>query len=414
LASAPVKLCFVTTEVAVTADKAAVRRYGLAQRGRGAGVVPFNIAWRILTHQKGRTALAIGGVFVAVLLIFVELGFFIAVPQGGMLIYDHMRFDLLVVSKKYVFQTESWQFPRARLDEARKNPDVAQASAIYVGGAKWQDVNGGLRLDIAAIGFDPQGRPFDAPGIDDQIVALDKPDTVLVDSQTRSIFGPLNTGRIVQLNGRRTTIGGTYELGTGFLGLGVVLASEENFFRLFPGRPVDTVNLGLVRLKPGADPDRAAQALRASLPDDMQIFTRPELTAHEVNFWTTRTGTGLIFGSGLIVAVIVGIMVLYQTLATQITRQLPQFATMKAIGYTNLFLNGIVVSEAVSVMVIAFVPAFAAALGLYAVIREQTLLPVIMGPVEAAGVFAIVMIMSLIAAFLSVGRLRRADPAEVF
>ncbi len=376
--------------------------------------MPFNIAWRILAHQKGRTALAIGGIFIAILLIFVELGFFIAVPKGGMLIYDHMRFDLLVVSKKDIFQTESWQFPRARLNEARKNPDVAAASAVYLGGAKWQDPGGGLRLDIAAIGFDPQSHPFTVSDIDSQITALEKPDTVLVDSQTRPIFGPLDPGRVIELNGRRVTIGGEYVLGTGFLGLGIVLASEQNFFRLFPGRPADTVNLGLVTLKPGADPDRAAQALRASLADDMQVLTRPELTAQEVRFWTTRTGTGLIFGSGLIVAVIVGIMVLYQTLATQITRQLPQFATLKAIGYTNLFLNGIVLAEAISVMLIAFVPAFAAALALYAVIRSQTLLPVIMSPTELAGVFAITIAMSVVSALLSVGRLRRADPAEVF
>jgi putative ABC transport system permease protein len=376
--------------------------------------VPLSLAWRILAHQKGRTALAIGGIFIAVLLIFVELGFFIAVPQGGMLIYDHMRFDLLVVSKKYVFQTESWQFPRARLEEARKNHDVAQASAVYLGGAKWQDPTGGIRLDISAIGFDPRSRAFDVPDIDRQIATLEKSDTVLVDSQTRSIFGPLTQGRVVELNGRPTTIGGTYELGTGFLGLGIVLASAENFFRMSPGRPADTVNLGLLTLKPGADPDRVAQQLRAALPDDMQVFTRPELTAHEVRFWTTRTGTGLIFGSGLIVAVIVGIMVLYQTLATQITKQMPQFATMKAIGYTNLFLNGIVLSEAVSIMLIAFIPAFLAALGLYAVIRSQTLLPVIMSPTELGGVFAIVMAISVISAMLSVGRLRRADPAEVF
>jgi putative ABC transport system permease protein len=365
-------------------------------------------------HQKGRTVLAIGGIFIAILLIFVELGFFIAVPQGGMLIYDHMRFDLLVVSKKYIFQTESWQFPRARREEARKNAEVAEASALYLGSAKWQDPAGGVRLDISAIGFDPRSHPFTVADIDRQIAVLEKPDSVLVDSQTRPIFGPLDPGRIVDLNGRRVTIGGEYVLGTGFLGLGIVLASEENFFRLFPGRPADTVNLGLVTLKPGADPDRVAQQLRASLPDDMQIFTRPELTAQEIRFWTTRTGTGLIFGSGLIVAVIVGVMVLYQTLATQITRQLPQFATMKAIGYTNLFLNGIVLAEAVSVMLIAFVPAFVAALGLYAVIRSRTLLPVIMSPTELAGVFAITMAMSVISALLSVGRLRRADPADVF
>lgn len=376
--------------------------------------MPLQIAWRILTHQKGRTALAIGGIFIAILLIFVELGFFIAVPQGGMLIYDRMRFDLLAVSQKYVFQSESWQFPRARLDWVRANPDVTQASAVYLGGAKWQDPGGGVRIDVSVIGADPQSRPLAVPDIDRRIATLEKPDTVLVDSQTRPIFGPLNAGRIVEINGRRITIGGEYVLGTGFLGLGIVVASEQNFFRLFPGRPADTVNLGLVTLKPGADADRVAQALRASLPDDMQVFTRPELTAHEVRFWTTRTGTGLIFGSGLIVAVIVGIMVLYQTLATQITRQLPQFATLKAIGYTNLFLNGIVLAEAVAVMAIAFVPAFAAALGIYAVIRSQTLLPVIMSATEIGAVFAITMAMSVASAFLSLGRLRRADPAEVF
>jgi putative ABC transport system permease protein len=210
------------------------------------------------------------------------------------------------------------------------------------------------------------------------------------------------------------TIGGQYALGTGFLGLGVVLASEANFFRIFPQRPRDSVNLGLVTLKPGADPDKVALALRAALPADTQIFTRAGLTDHEVAFWTTRTATGLIFGSGLVVAFVVGIMVLYQTLATQITRQLPQFAMLKAIGYTNRFLDGIVLVEAVLMMLVAFVPALAAALAIYAVIRKQTLLPVVMTPSQLGGVFAIALVMSVISAFLSLSRLRRAQPAEIF
>jgi putative ABC transport system permease protein len=331
-----------------------------------------------------------------------------------MLIYDHMRFDLLLVSEKYIFQSESWQFPRARLDQAGADPQVARAAAINIGNAKWQDPSGGLRLDITAIGFDPRSDPFDAPGIEHQIAVIERPDTVLIDGQTRPIFGPLTTGRVVDLNGRRTTIGGEYKLGTGFLGLGIALASEQTFSQLFPERPADAVNMGLITLKPGADPNRVARDLRASLPNDVQVFTRPELTAHEVRFWTTRTGTGLIFGSGLIVAIVVGIMVLYQTLATQITRQLPQFATMKAIGYTNLFLDGIVLAEAVVVMLIAFAPAFAAALGLYAVIRKETLLPLAMSPTEFGVVLGTVLVMSAISALLSLARLRRADPAEVF
>jgi putative ABC transport system permease protein len=376
--------------------------------------VPFHIAWRILVHQKGRTALAIGGIFIAILLIFVELGFFIAVPQGGMLIYDHMRFDLLVCSNKYIFQAESWQFPRGRLEEVGKNAGVAQVKPVYFGGAKWQDLGGGLRLDIAVLGSDPQAKLFASPEVDRQIDLLERPDTVLVDSQTRPIFGPLQPGRAVELNGRRVTIGGQYDLGTGFLGLGVVLANEANFFRIFPIRRPEAVNLGLVVLKPGADPEQVARELRAALPNDTQIFTRPELSSHEVSFWTTRTGTGLIFGSGLIVAFVVGIMVLYQTLATQITRQLPQFATLKAIGYTSAFLNGIVLIEAVLVMLLGFVPALAAALGVYSVIRSETLLPVNMTAAQLGGVLGVTLLMSGISAFLSLGRLRRADPAEIF
>lgn len=374
----------------------------------------FAVAWRILTHQKGRTALAVGGIFIAILLIFIELGFFIAVPQGGMLIYDNLRFDLLVCSKRYVFQAESGQFARARLDPVRSNPNVAQATAVYIGGAKWQAVDGGLRIDVSVIGFDPRSGIFAVPDIERQKEALEQPDTVLVDSQTRSIFGPLQTGRVVLIDGRRITIGGRYVLGTGFLGLGIVLAEEANFFRIFGGRPRDTVNLGLVALKPGADPERVVRALREVLPDDTQVLTRDELAAHEVAFWTTRTGTGLIFGSGLVVAFIVGIMILYQTLATQITRQLPQFAMLKAIGHTNRLLDGIVMVEALMVMIAAFVPALAAALWIYSVIRSQTLLPVTMGTTQLAGVFAVGVFMSAISAMLSLARLRRADPAEIF
>ena len=378
----------------------------------------FSVAWRILTYQKGRTALAVGGIFVAILLIFVELGFFIAVPQGGLLIYDHMRFDLLVTSTRYVYQSESGTFARDRLAQVRANPEVAWASAVYIGGTKWQDPDGGQRIDASVIGFDPDYSIFTVPDILAQSDLLERPDTILVDRQTRTIFGPLDTGRVVDLNGHPVTIGGRYTLGTGFLGLAVVLASEDTFFRIFGTgprpRPRDTVNLGVVTLNSGANPDKVARALREVLPDDTQVLTRAELAANEVAFWTTKTGTGLIFGSGLIVAFIVGIMILYQTLATQITRQLPQFAMLKAIGHTNRLLEGIVLIEAMLLMLTAFLPAVGLSLWVYSIIRAQTLLPVTMAPMQLAGVFAVGVFMSVISAMLSVIRLRRADPAEIF
>lgn len=376
--------------------------------------MPFQVAWRVLSHQKGRTALAVGGVFVATLLIFVELGFFIAVPQGGMLTYDHMRFDLLVASNRYVFMGQSWQFPRAALAAAANAPGVAAASPVYLGDAKWQNPEGGPRIDVTAIGFDPPTRIFAVPDIDRRTPILERADTMLVDSATRSIFGPLTTGRTVDLNGRSMTIGGEYRLGTGFLGLGVVLVDPANFFRIFARRSPQQINLGLVTLRPGADRDKVVAALRRALPPDVQVFTRAGLTRYEIAYWTTKTATGVIFGSGLIVAFIVGLMILYQTLATQIARQLPQFAMLKAIGYRNRTLDAIVLVEALLITLGAFLPGLGAALGLYFLIRRETLLPVTLTGVELSGVFAAAAAMAIGSALFSLARLRRADPADIF
>ncbi|HZT88938.1 MAG TPA: FtsX-like permease family protein [Stellaceae bacterium] len=374
----------------------------------------LRVAWRILTHEKGRTALATAGIFIAILLVFVELGFFVAVPQGGLLIYGKMRFELLLTSSSYVYQAQSGDFPRLRLYQASALPEVARVSSVYFGAARWLNTAGGERSDIFVIGVDPDAPVFAVPDIERQRGILDRPDTLLIDSATRPSFGPLTTGQAVDVAGRPMTIGGRYDLGTGFLGLGVALVSEANFFRLFPERPRASVNLGLVELKPGADRDRAAAALRDILPSDTTVFTRDALESREVAYWTTRTSTGLIFGSGLLVAFIVGIMVLYQTLSTQISRQLPEFATLKAMGYTDAALAGIVVALSLLIVVVAFVPALSAALTLYSVIRSQTLLPVALSADRLALVFAITLFMAAASAFLSLGTLRRADPADVF
>jgi len=198
------------------------------------------------------------------------------------------------------------------------------------------------------------------------------------------------------------------------MGLGVILISAQNFVRLFPYRKLGQVNLGLIQLKHGGDPDRAAASLRKFLDSDIQIFTRPELEAHETAYWTTRTSVGLLFGSGLIVSFIVGVMVVYQILATQVSRQLPQFATLKAVGYADRFLGGTVITMALLIVLAGFFPALVAALGIYAVIREETLLPVEMSGTRVAAVFAATLAMAAASALLSMSSLRRADPADLF
>lgn len=372
------------------------------------------LAWRILTHDKGRTALAVAGVFMAILLVFVQLGFFIAVPQGGMLLYDKLNFDLLIASTGYEYQAQPGQFSRSALDRARTVPQVAAAAALYFGQAKWRSGEDGKAPDVFVIGFDPHSRIFAVDGINRQAAVLERPDTVLVDTATRPMFGRLTTGRIVTIDSRIMTIGGDYVLGTGFMGLGVILVSEPGFVRLFPYRSLDQVNLGVVRLKPGADAAAAAGALRQTLGSDIQVFTRAQLERQETAYWTTRTSVGLLFGSGLLVAFVVGIMVVYQVLATQVSRQLPQFATLKAVGYRDRFFGATVVVMSLLIVLAGFVPALLAAAGVYSVIREETLLPVTMTGARIGAVFVATLFMAGFSALLSMGGLRRADPADIF
>ena len=370
------------------------------------------LAWRILTDDKRRTALALIGIFMAVLLVFVELGFFYAVPRGGLLLYDNMRFDLLLASNQYEYQAQPGAFPLSQLEKVRSSPDVAEATPIYFGFAKWKSGEGDLWPDIFVIGYDPARHIFIPDSINRQAAVLDRVDTVLVDSSTRPIFGPLGTGRVVELDDRKVTIGGQYALGTGFMGLGVALASTANFARLFPQRGSTIVNLGAIRLKAGVDPDRAAGVLQKLT--GARIFTRQELEAHETAYWTTRTSVGIIFGSGLLISLVVGIMIVYQIVSTQVGRQLAQFATLKAIGYRDRSLAATVSAMSLLIVIAGFIPAVAAAFGLYSLIRQETLLPVMMSEMGLLAVFAAALGMAVISALLSVWVLRRADPADLF
>jgi putative ABC transport system permease protein len=194
----------------------------------------------------------------------------------------------------------------------------------------------------------------------------------------------------------------------------VAVTSDVNFIRIFPKRSLGAVNLGLVVLKPGSDPDLAAARLRAMLPADTRVFTRAELNAHERAYWVKRTATGIVFGFGVVISVIVGVVILYQTLATQIIRQLAEYATLKAMGYTDAELGRIVTALAVILSSCAFVPAVAAGTAIYSQVRVIARLPIDMTLSRVVTVLAVALLMSVASALLAVRSVRRADPADLF
>lgn len=140
------------------------------------------VAWRLLMHEKGRSALAILGILVAILLIFLQLGFYTSVPNGGLLVYDALRFDVLLSSREYTFQGRAQTFPRRRVYQARSHGDVAHVAALYQSAGKWLNPEDRLVRKVFVIGFDPSIPVFDIPGINRQRSVVRRPDTVLVDT----------------------------------------------------------------------------------------------------------------------------------------------------------------------------------------------------------------------------------------
>ena len=372
------------------------------------------VAWRILLDEKSRSVLAIAGTFIAILLVFLQVGFYFSVPKGGWQFYNRMQFDLMLTSSAYISQGRSDQFPRRRIYQAMEVQGVATATPVYQASADWISERERRARTAFVIGLDPDKLVFDVPGILAARDLLRARDTILVDSSSRADLGPFQIGRAVEINRRSVTIGGIYDLGLGFLGLAVTVLSDQNFIRLFPDRGLEAVNLGLVTLRPGADPERVAAELRRLMSADTRVFTRDQLADHEAAFWVTQTSTGLVFGFGVIVAFVVGLVILNQTLSSEISRNLPEYATLKAMGYTDRDIAGIVVSLALTVAAIAYLFACLAAAAIYALLRQMTPMPIEMTGTRAGGVLVLVAVMSVASTLFALRSLRRADPVDLF
>ncbi len=255
---------------------------------------------------------------------------------------------------------------------------------------------------------------FKTPSINRHLTDLCRLDTVLVDSDTRVKYGPRAAGNTIELAGRRVHIVDQYHLGTSFVELAMIVLSDQNFVRVQTGRKLDQVAVGVVRLRDGADIRVVARELGRRLPPDVQVLTRDQFRADEVRHVLLLTSTGLIFGSGVLVAVIVGVVILNQTVSSQIMSKLDEYATLKAIGYTPLQILRIILGQALLLSIIAFLPGLGLGWLLYLGVKTAVFLPMVMPVERVAGVLILVVLMSIGSGLLAYRKLHYANPADLF
>src|SRR5262249_36587341 len=147
---------------------------------------------------------------------------------------------------------------------------------------------------------------------------------------------------------------------------------------------------------------------------DVQAKTRARLAADEQAYWTSSTAVGIIFSLGVVVAFIVGVVFTYQVISSDITNHLPEYATLKAMGYGRRYLAGVVLVQANILALFGYVPGLLASLGLYAATRAAAGIPIAMDPVRAVLVLVVAVLMCSPSGLLCVRIVTTADPADLF
>jgi putative ABC transport system permease protein len=379
------------------------------------------LAWLQLTREKTRLLVALAGIAFAVILMLMQLGFRDALFDSAVRIHYQLKGDIFLLGSQSLSLVELKEFSEKRLYQSLGLPDVESVGSAYIGYGSWKNPQTKKTRSLMVVGIDPEDNILDLPEIEQNIALLRESDVVLFDRASRSEFGDMaqlltqKTQVTAELEERRVTVKGLFTLGASFGSDGTVVTSDLNFVRLFdPQRANGLIDIGAIALKPGASVAKNIEELKRSLPNDIQVLSKTELINSEKSYWRDSTAIGFIFTLGTIMGFVVGTVIVYQILYADVTDQMAEYATLKAMGYSNLFLSKLVFQEAILLSILGFIPGFALCLGIYDNAREGSGLPLTMTWSRSLTVFTLTILMCVISGIIAMRKTQSADPADIF
>lgn len=380
----------------------------------------FRLAWRQMLFHRAKLLAAVSGVMFACVLVFFQTGFKDALWASVLVSPSKMSGDLFLVHRQTEAFWRSIPFAESTLHRMMSHPDAQEVISLYMGFAPFKNPVTQQKRTIFVYGYDLATDLLAIPDVLRQKDTLKNADTVLFDRASRPEFGPIadlvaqKVAVDTELNDRRVSVQGIFTLGGSFSADGNVIVGETNFFRLFPGRTPEYIDLGIVRLKKGADIKAAQASLRTILDQDVYLFTAKEMQDHELGYWKESVPIGFIFDFGTLMGLIVGMVIVYQILFTDVMNNIPQYATLSAMGYPFRYFMLVVFSSSLILAVLGFVPGVLVSSLLYNVAESNIYLPMPMPLSKIIGIFLLTLGMCIASGFLAMQKLRRIDPAEMF
>lgn len=378
------------------------------------------LAWKQLTFERMKLVTALAGVMGAVMLMWIQLGILAALYTSVTEVHRHVRADLVVIHPQSENLNKMKPFSTRTLYRFRGHPDVTEVGEFLVAPVDWRNPETGARRQIVVYGFDADGGWLDLPGVSEHAAELRAADTFLFDQNSKNVYGParswIEQGEPfeVELNHRRCRPVGLTAVASSFGQEGSVVTSRANFLRLHPEFSSDEVHVGLVRVRPGADVGAVRDHYRRELAPEALVLTPEEFTDFELRYWKTNAPVGFVFTMGTVVGFLIGFIVVYQILYTDVSNHLPQFATMKAMGFTDNYLLRLVIRQGVLLAVLGYIPGSLLAIAFYWVIQAGTSIAVTPTWERAGLLLGLTCLMCLLSGAMATRKLRAADPADVF
>jgi len=371
----------------------------------------LTLAFRNLFHDRVRLAVTLIGILFSIVLVAVQLGLYLGARGMIISMIDRADGDLWIMAYGTKNFEEAQPIRARERYVALATPDVVSAVPLVTAFTDWRKPTGGSTL-VVVIGADAEDgglAPWNV--VEGDASGLGVRDAVMVDKTYLAELGVSGVGDTAQVGTARVRVTGLTE-GIRSFTVTPFVFTTLNRARQLIDMPAENITYVLVKVRPGADVQKVRDEIRTSLPDS-EVLTRDEFRARSLAHWLFATGAGVALLGGAILGLIVGTVIVAQTLYSSTKDHLAEFATLRALGSSSGYINKVILMQAGLSALIGYALGMSIALAIV-YLSEHTALPIVMSPGLAALLLGLTVAMCAISALSAIGKVMRIDPAMVF
>jgi putative ABC transport system permease protein len=370
-----------------------------------------SLAIRNLLHDRVRLGVTLVGIVFSVVLTSVQLGLFFGFTRATSDLIDHSGADIWVISKGVTHIETGVPFLEAKYFQLMSLPGIARVEKHFVGFSQWKKTNG-AEEGILLVGFNlesPMGGPWNL--VEGNLSDLNEPDAVIVDELYRKKLDVTTRGQVLEIRGRRARVVGFTRGIRTFTTSPAVFTSFKNAQSYADLREDQTMYV-LVKAAQGADLQSVKREILARV-HDVDVFTRDEFSRKQAAYWLFGTGAGItvLIAAGL--GLLVGIVVVAQTIYASTMDHIREYGTLKAMGASNGYIYLVIIKQASISGLIGYAIGMSVSLLVSQGSLQGTTAIILPGPL-VVGLLGLTLLMCIGASVVSINKVTRIDPAMVF